>query len=253
MIIDIVVGVLVLISAFISFLRGFIREVLTIAGVIGGIIAAIVFGPALAPMTRQWLGAGDGQADSAEKLFGLIPREFAADIATYGGIFVAVVIVLYIITHFISGAAKAVGLGPVDRTLGVMFGVARAVILLAFIYIPLNVLMPKDVKESVFKDSITHPLIEETSSVIAAYLPEGDSVKDDVEDQFKQRLKDSELLATGSKDKSENPQAVEPAGATPDGSPPAQIPPPAASGETGYQQDQRQKMQQLFNEPATNE
>jgi membrane protein required for colicin V production len=141
----------------------------------------------------------------------------------------------------------------VDRTLGVMFGVARAIILLAFIYIPLNVLMPKDVKEDVFKDSITYPLIEETSSIIASYLPEGESVKEDVEDQFKQKLKDSDLLATpNQKDQADQPQGTEPAAPAGASADQNQATPPAA-GETGYQEDQRQKMQQLFQDPVTNE
>ena len=61
MIFDFIVVLAVLASALISFMRGLIREVLTIAGVVGGGAAAVFFGPSLAPLMRDWLGAGNGK------------------------------------------------------------------------------------------------------------------------------------------------------------------------------------------------
>src|SRR5690606_12613419 len=105
------------------------------------------------------------------------------------------VIVLYIITHFISGAAKAVGLGPVDRTLGVVFGIARALVLLGLLYMPINVLIPQSNKEALFEGSATHGLIEEVSGAMAGFLPEYETVKKEADDQFKNKLKETDLLA----------------------------------------------------------
>lgn len=238
MIIDIVVGVVVLASALISFMRGFIREVLTIAGVVGGILAAVFTGPVFAPMVREWFGAGEGQEPS--KLFDIVPMEIVADATTYGVIFIAVVIVLSVISHFISGAAKAVGLGPVDRTLGVIFGVARALILLGLVYLPFHLLMDQPRKDEYFADSNTHYIIEKISAVMAGYLPESDDVKKEIEtttdDVIKRKLEEQNLLGSSRKDEPPQPQPKD----------------PAKTG-AGYDDKERQQMDRLFSEPAPGE
>lgn len=241
MIIDLVVLAVVLISALISFMRGFIREVLTIAGVVGGIVAAVVFGPMLAPTVRVWFGIEEGK--DTPKLFDIIPMEFVADAVTYGALFVSVVIALYILTHFISGAAKAVGLGPVDRTLGVVFGIARALVLLGLIYMPLNVLIPPSNKEALFEGSQTHFIIEKVSTAMASYLPDYDEVKkeadekvtDGMGDQFKKKLEATGLVAGEGKTK-DVPVVVD-----------------DNNADEGYKDDQRDKLDELFSEPAINQ
>jgi membrane protein required for colicin V production len=233
MIIDIVVGLIVLASALISFMRGLIREVLTIAGVVGGILAAVFVGPMLAPTVRDWFGVTE---DSKEKLFDIIPMEIVADATTYGVIFIGVVIVLSVASHFISGAAKAVGLGPVDRTLGVVFGIARALILLGLVYLPFHLYMKEDDKKEFFSDSKTHYFIEKTATVMTEYLPESEdvekSVKDEAGDMFKKKLEEQDLLGGKKDDK------------------PAEEKKPEQGA--GYDDAEREKLDKLFNEPAVN-
>ncbi len=200
MIIDIFVGVVAVLSAIISFFRGFIREVLTIAGVAGGIFAAIAFGPALAPTLRGWLGAGE-EAEEPAKLFDLIPMSLIADIAAYGAVFIVVVIVISVISHFTAGAAKAVGLGPIDRTLGVIFGVVRALILLALLYLPFHLLMEQPTKDEYFGDSRSFFIIEKTSAFIASFLPDSEEVEETAQDKIRDKLKEQDLLKSDEDDK----------------------------------------------------
>lgn len=232
MVIDIVVGLIVIASALISFMRGLIREVLTIAGVVGGILAAVFIGPLFAPTVRDWFGAGEGE--TPEKLFDIIPMEIVADVTTYGIIFIAVVIVLSVASHFISGAAKAVGLGPIDRTLGVIFGIARALVLLSLAYLPFHLYMDQEKKDEFFEGSKTHYFVEKTSAAMAAYLPESDEVgkdiKDSTNDLIKKKLEDQDLLGGGEKE-----EAIET---------------PAAEEGTGYEDTEREKLDQLFDDPA---
>lgn len=239
MIIDIVAALVVLASALISFMRGFIREVLTIAGVVGGILAAVFIGPALAPTVRLWFGVVDGQ--ETKKLFDMIPMEIVADATTYGVIFIGVVIILSVLSHVMSGAARAVGLGPVDRTLGVLFGVARGLLLLGVVYLPFHVWMGENEKEKLFKDSQSHYFIEQISAAMAQYLPESDDVKKQVDDTttdlIKQKLEAQHLLGG---DKKEEGKEDQPALKPEDGK--------------GYQDEQREKLDKLFDEgPVTNE
>lgn len=240
MIIDIVVALVVLCSALISFMRGFIREVLTIAGVVGGIVAAVFLGPTFAPVVRGWFGIG--QAGTQEKLFDIIPMEVVADVTTYGAIFVGIVIVLSVFSHFISGAAKAVGLGPVDRSLGVIFGVARGLALLGLFYLPFHLMMPDARKTDFFKDSQTHYFIEKIAMEMARYLPEGDDVKRDTDDLIKKKLEEQELLGG----KVKEPEAELTATPLPDDK--------AKTPANGYKDEERQKLDKLFkDDPAVND
>lgn len=196
MIIDIVVGAVVLISAAISFLRGAIRELLTIAGVVGGLFAAVSFGPALSPTFKDWLGVSDGGQPA--KLFDIIPMDMVANICAYAAIFVLVVITISVISHFTSASIKAMGLGPIDRTIGVIFGIMRAVILLALLYLPFHLLMDENSKAKYFADSKTHGYIEKTADFIAGYLPSSGEVKNTVSDvtdgQIKKKLLENDIL-----------------------------------------------------------
>jgi len=249
MIVDIVVAAVVLLSAIISFLRGFIREVLTILGVVGGLVASLFCGPLLAPVFRGWLGV-DAEGKAQEKLFDMIPMVIVADVAAYGTVFIVVVIVLSIMSHIIAGAAKAVGLGPVDRTLGVIFGIARAAVLLGLLYLPFHLLMDQETKDEVFAGSRTHIFVEQSSDLIAGFFPESakieetaEEVKDEAQEQIRKRLQDQDLL----KKDDETPESV----------PPENVPdrpaPPVPEKGQGYQDGQREKMDQLFEQPTSNE
>jgi uncharacterized membrane protein required for colicin V production len=134
LLVDIAVIVLLLISAGVSFFRGLIREVLTIVGAVGGGFAALAFGPKLVPLMSKWFGVVEGKPPA--KLFDLIPMDVVAQIAAYAGIFVIVFIILQLASHLISSAAQAVGLGSVDRTLGIFFGLARGLLLYLILQIP---------------------------------------------------------------------------------------------------------------------
>lgn len=235
MIFDIVVGVVILISAAIAFLRGFIREILTIAGVLGGILASLFLGPKLAPVFRGWFGVEEGE--DVEKLFDLVPMDIAADATAYVVIFVVFVIAISVISHFISGAVKAMGLGPIDRTLGVLFGVVRGFILLGLFYLPFHLMMKDESKEEIFAESRTHYLIEDTAALLTEFLPDSEDVETSIEEKssdFKNKLLKEKLLpgadGTSIDDDQDKPE------------------------EDGYAKEQRDNIDALFEkDPAYNE
>lgn len=243
MIVDIIVGVVVLLSAIIAFLRGFIREVLTIAGVVGGLLAAVFLGPKLAPLFRDWFGVEEGD-DKPAKLFDIIPVDIAADVTAYAMVFVIVVIAISVLSHFISGAVKAMGLGPIDRTLGVLFGVARGIVLLGLFYLPFHLMMNKDTKQDLFKDSRTHYFIEDVSEALVGFLPDSGEVGDAAQkkgDEFKDRLLKQNLLPADDKNKAKPAESK----AEPEKTPAQQ---------NGYDKTERTEIDRLFDEqPGYNE
>lgn len=173
LIMDIVVLVIVFVSAAVAFLRGFVREVLTIVGLVGASLVALTAGPALSPGLENWLTA-DIPADEIEKarLWGYIPYDVAASAIAYLGLFVITLVVLSIISHYVAKSVHAIGLGPVDRSLGVVFGIARGFVLLGLLYLPFHILMSEEEKEDWFGTSHTVSYVEYSSDMMVALMPE---------------------------------------------------------------------------------
>lgn len=169
MIFDIIVLSVLLISALHAFWRGFIREVLTIFGAIGGVFAALAFGDDVRPIMDSWLGVTHGE--NATKLFDAIPMSLISTLLSYGAVFILVFGILSFISHLIAEQVRALGLGAVDRTLGVVFGLARGFVILGIFYLPIHIMMDDKTKENWFQESQTHPVIEGVSGVIEQWMP----------------------------------------------------------------------------------
>lgn len=250
MIFDAIILAAVILSAVIAALRGFIRECLTIVGVVGGLAAAIVGGPKLQPLMHSWFGVRAGE--DTPKLFDLISMEIVADVCAYGSIFVVVVIVLTVCSHLLASGVKAMGLGPVDRLLGVAFGIGRAILLMALLYLPVFLLVTEKERDGWFTGSYTRPYIEKTSSWIAGYLPKNteknvDNIADDATkklDAMSRRIDDLDML----KNTADRANAALDAarGTLNDKAKPA----PVESGE-GYKPDQREGLDALIEDAQT--
>lgn len=193
-----------LVSAIISFIRGFIKEVLTIVGLIGGVIAAYFFAPSVKTHFISWLVDPENKD---EKLWGLVPMEMVASAAAYGAIFIATFILLTIVSHFASKAVQEMGLNAVDRSLGVVFGLARGFLLIVLIYLPFSLLMEEDEAPKWLEGSRSIPVIEYTinwSYDNFGIKDQADKVKDkadNVEETIKETQPLRELLLNGVKDK----------------------------------------------------
>lgn len=116
--VDFVALAVVLLSAVIGFFRGMVREVLGVGAWVGAAIAALVLEsrttPLLAPhVSPDWL----------------------ATALAIGGVFIAVLVVLKILIHFIANLVQRSLLGGLDRALGLVFGVARGAFIVILAYI----------------------------------------------------------------------------------------------------------------------
>jgi len=172
LILDIVVVVIILISSVVAFLRGFVREVLTILGLGGAVLCALIAGPKLAPGIEGWLTGGVPLDEIETKLWGFVPYDIAAMVFAYIGLFVVTLIVMSVISHYIAKSVHAVGLGPVDRSLGVVFGVARGVLLLGLLYAPFYLLMDDKDKKDWFASSHSYTYVESTSAFLIGLMPD---------------------------------------------------------------------------------
>ena len=120
------IGVLA-ISALLAFMRGFVREVLGIAAWLGaGLFAASCF-HFVQGRFRLWIENPD-----------------IADPVAFAVLFIAALLAFSLIANAISGIARMSFLSGIDRTLGMVFGLARGAALVAFAYIVLGLLTPPD-------------------------------------------------------------------------------------------------------------
>lgn len=109
---DVVLLGLLLVSALLGLLRGLFREAVSLAAWLGGAWAAARHGHLLAPVVARFL-AGDGLQLWAAR----------------GIIVIVLVFAGAIISRLLAGFVRNLGLGGADRVTGVLFGLARGVLL----------------------------------------------------------------------------------------------------------------------------
>lgn len=150
---DVGIGVLVLISAILATARGFTREILSLATWAGS--AAI---------------AAYAYFNHREIARGYIQEELVADVVTVAGTFIVALIVLHLITMRIADFVVDSRIGPLDRTLGFVFGVARGVLIAVVIVVFGLWLMPANLPDWA-ANSRSLPILENLGNDLIATLP----------------------------------------------------------------------------------
>jgi len=246
MLVDIIALVIVLISTIIAFLRGFIREVLTIVGVVGALVASYHVGPLLLPVMEGWLGVDpNAEPEDVKRLFDIIPYTYVAQFLAYGLVFLIVVIILSIISHMIAEGVRSIGLGAVDRSFGVIFGLLRGILLLGILYLPVHLTIEQKTVDRWFEESRMHVYIKATAEAIADYLPE--EAKEGIE-----RQTEDAVDAAGESDNNEVRGTLQRLDLL-NGKNRQEAQPETVPEEKGYQENQRNEMDQLFENFNNNE
>ncbi|MGF1463312.1 MAG: CvpA family protein [Maricaulaceae bacterium] len=154
---DIAAIALVALSALIALARGLFREILTIAAFLSAALAALYGYAPFSPLVRTYLEPG-----------------WFADVVLVGALFLIVYILVAFGTHEIQrGLRRQAHPGPLDRSLGFAFGVARGVVVLALGVLALSFAQPRDepVPDWV-ADAQTYPLINATARWLQDVAPD---------------------------------------------------------------------------------
>jgi membrane protein required for colicin V production len=145
-----VVGVSVLVSLF----RGAVREVMSILSWIAAFLIALHYAPQLADILplavkHAWL------------------RLFIA----FVGLMIASLLLFALVTLAVSQLIRRSGLAPWDRALGVLFGLARAlIILIALVLIAELTPLPR---QPAWRNAVFRPPLEAMAKNVRAFLPAG--------------------------------------------------------------------------------
>jgi len=253
MIFDAIVIFALLFSCVIAFLRGFIREVLTIIGLFVGVAAAYVFGPGMVPLVTRWLGE---RADHAHKFLGVLHGDQLALVCAYAVVFFPTLIVISVASYFLSAGIRAMGLGALDRTAGVIFGLMRALVILGLLWLPVYTYWKPEERDkmSFVQGSHTRVYVETVSGWLVSVIPpdliagiksDAERAKEDAK-TARERLQDIDLLR---KEKGAAVQNNSNGNNNNTDVQPVPQPTPAAqpSSGAGYQDQQRQDMGKLIN------
>src|ERR1700710_1675634 len=116
--VDLAVFGFLAVSGLLAFARGFVREVLGIGAWIGAVAAAILALPTMRGIVRTWFSKPDW-----------------VDPVSFIIVFLGSLIILMVIAGMIGRVVRRSALGGGDRTLGLVFGLARgaAVVIVAYI------------------------------------------------------------------------------------------------------------------------
>jgi membrane protein required for colicin V production len=123
--VDLAVFGLLAVSGLLAFARGFVREVLGIGAWAGAVAVAILALPTMRGIVRTWFSKPDW----------VDPVSFVVG-------FLASLIVLMVVAGMIGRAVRSSVLGGVDRTLGLLFGLARGAALVIVAYMLTQMVFP---------------------------------------------------------------------------------------------------------------
>lgn len=144
---DLIVAAVLALSVFIGGMRGLIRELLSIAIWIAAILGAFRYGSAVG----VWLDLSAG----------------IGPLAGFVAVFAAVFIVGALAKKLMASMVKAVGLGGVDRTLGLLFGGARGLLVCL---VALVVARPFAIGQDWWAASEARPLLEAVEGEFMAWV-----------------------------------------------------------------------------------
>ncbi len=173
---DIIVVAIIGLSALFGFIRGFLREVLSIgAWIVAGF--ATYFGlPNLRPFARQY-----------------ISHELIADVATGVAIFLVVLVVASVISHVITRRVRQSSLGALDRSLGILFGIARGAVIVSVALLICDNFYAPDNRPQWLKDARTLPVVEIGADLVRQFVPasvaaQAQSTADSAKQQARQAM-----------------------------------------------------------------
>lgn len=154
-----------LISAFLAMMRGFIREVFSIGTWIAAAAAALFFHSLLVPYIEPYVG-----------------NDLLSQALSAAAVFFITLILVSFITIRISDFILDSGVGPIDRTLGFMFGALRGLLIVVVALMLFNGLVQREKRPTWVTNAQSLPILTEIGGRITAALPE--NIQETITDFF---------------------------------------------------------------------
>ncbi|HMA15435.1 MAG TPA: CvpA family protein [Kiloniellaceae bacterium] len=164
---DLIVIVVLLASGLFALVRGFVHEVLGVASWVGAAFVTLYAYPLLQPWVLE-----------------VIAVEFIASLLTGVGIFLVTLVLFSILTRIISNRIQESSLGALDRSLGLLFGIARGAVIVVLAWLALGYLVTEEDRPNWIQEARSRPLVERGATLLLALVPpalleSGDQAADD--------------------------------------------------------------------------
>ena len=150
----ILIGVAV-VSGLLAMVRGFSREVLSIVSWVVAAIAAFMFYERAVPFVQQYIAS-----------------ELVATLVAAAAIFLVTLVVVTYVTMRIADFIIDSRIGPLDRTLGFLFGVARGGLLMVVAMLFFNWLVAPEQTPGWVANAKSKPLLENLGNSLVEALPD---------------------------------------------------------------------------------
>jgi membrane protein required for colicin V production len=153
---DLIVFAVIVLSGLFALVRGFVHELLTLGAWIGAGIATYYGIDHVIPVARR-----------------LTDIQPLADIGSGTVIFLAVLIALSILTRLASRRIRHSAFGTLDRSLGLIFGLARGALLVAIGWLVFAWAFQEEDYPEWIAEARTLPLVQHGAKTLYDVLPEG--------------------------------------------------------------------------------
>ena len=153
-VVDALIVLVILMSAGYAAYRGLMRETLSIFSWAVSAYVTLRFFPSFQPMLR-----------------GFISPEWLADFIVLVGLFLVVLVPLSFLSFRFAESVRRSQIGPVDRSLGFVFGVARGLVILGLVYIVFFAVAQGN-DPAWLREARLYPLIQNTREVLLTLVPE---------------------------------------------------------------------------------
>jgi len=154
-ILDGILILVMLVSALLAMIRGFTREVFSIASWVAAALVTYFYWEDLLPYVQEYI------SDETLSLG-----------ATVAGLFFVTLIIVSLITMRISDVILDSRAGPLDRTLGFIFGAVRGLVLVVIAVLFLNFFIAPDRQPLWIAEAKSKPWLDSIGSDILNRLPE---------------------------------------------------------------------------------
>ncbi len=157
-VVDALIVLVILMSAGYAAYRGLMRETLSIFSWAVSAYVTLRFFPSFQPMLR-----------------GFISPEWLADFIVLVSLFLVMLVPLSFLSFRFAESVRRSEIGPVDRSLGFVFGVARGLVILGLVYIAFFA-MAQGNDPVWLREARLYPLIQNTREVLLTLVPEEESL-----------------------------------------------------------------------------
>ena len=152
--VDLIAVVIVIVSMILAIWRGFVSESLSILAWAAAAFASLYFGSYAAALLSH-----------------MVSSWWLAFLGGYALVFLVVLIPISFASFRISETVKQSAVGPLDRSLGALFGIARGLAIMGGLYLLFTVFVPIRDQPQPLREARLLPLIQSSAEVLIALAP----------------------------------------------------------------------------------